>query len=295
MAPASRLRRAVVLTACCALAACKTSASHDAHGTPSAPVAVSSDAGRDPLSPVEVTYATSPGPLRGFLYRPEGQGPFPAVIFNHGSERDPADMLDEAQFYVRHGFILFAPHRRGQGLSAAAGEYIDEAWVSADLQPDRLVELLDAQVDDVAAAVSYLRRLPDVEADRVALVGCSYGGIETLLAAERDLGLRAAIDFAGASMTWARVPPLQERMKRAARRARVPVFFLQAENDVDTAPSRVLSGEMQRAGRPTRVHIFPPNGATATDGHMFCMGSVDPPWRPEVLDFLRETMASEPR
>ena len=96
-------------------------------------------------------------------------------------------------------------------------------------------------------------------------------------------------------MMWARIPPLQERMKRAARSARVPVFFLQAENDVDTAPSRVLSEEMQRAGRPTRIHVFPPSGATAMDGHMFCMGSVDPPWGPEVLDFLRETMASEPR
>jgi carboxymethylenebutenolidase len=268
------------MAAACALAACRT-------GSSPAP------RGRDPLAPQEVTYAVSPGPLRGFLYRPEGKGPFPAVIFNHGSERDPADMLDEAQFYVPHGFVLFAPHRRGQGLSASAGEYINEAWVRARLAPDALVELLDAQVDDVAAAVAYVRALPDVDPDRVALVGCSFGGIETLLAAERSLGLRAAIDFAGAAMTWAKAPPLQERMKRAARGATVPVFFLQAENDFDTTPSRVLSGEMRSAGRPMRVHIFPPSGATAMDGHTFCNGRRDPPWGPEVLDFLRETMTPE--
>ena len=46
-------------------------------------------------------------------------------------------------------------------------------------------------------------------------------------------------------------------MKKAARAARVPVFFLQAENDFDTTPSRVLDNEMRRAGRPSRMQIFP--------------------------------------
>jgi carboxymethylenebutenolidase len=271
MRPASLLGWATVLAAASVLAACETGAR-----------------GRNPLVPEEVAYATSPGMLRGFLYRPEGHGPFPAVVFNHGSEQEPGDMLDEAQFYVRQGFVFFAPHRRGQGRSAAAGEYIDEAWVGARRQPEKLVELLDAQVDDVAAAVSFVRGLPEVDADRVALVGCSFGGIETLLAAERTLGLRAAIDFAGAAIVWAKNPPLQERMKRSARAAAVRVFFIQAENDFDTTPSMVLADEMRRAGRPARLHIFPPSGRTQMDGHMFCVGSSNPPWGPEVLDFLRE-------
>jgi carboxymethylenebutenolidase len=253
--------------------------------------AASVDGGRDPLVPAEVTYATTPGSLRGFLYRPEGTGPFPAVVFNHGSEQEPGDMRDEAEFYVPRGFVLFAPHRRGQGWSADAGEYINEAWIARGEQPQTLVELLDEQVDDVAAAVAYVRALPDVDATRVALVGCSFGGIETLLAAERDLGLRAAIDFAGAAATWARNPALQARMKRAALGATVPVLFIQAENDFDTAPSRVLSDAMRDAGRPTRLRIFPANGATTLEGHMFCNGSADPRWGPEVLEFLRGAMA----
>src|SRR5450432_880583 len=173
MGVASRRRLAAVVALSSALAACKTSADPK-------PL----DVGTDPLVPTEVTYATSPGALRGYLYRPRGQGPFPAVIFNHGSEQDPADMRDEAEFYVRQGFVLFAPHRRGQGLSADAGEYLNAAWIREGERPDTLVALFEAQVDDVAAAVSYARTLPDIDADRIALVGCSYGGIETLLAAE---------------------------------------------------------------------------------------------------------------
>jgi carboxymethylenebutenolidase len=274
------LGRSATLGLVLTFAACKTGA-HPA--TP-----------RDPLRPSEVTYATSPGSLRGFLYRPEGRGPFPAVIFNHGSEQEPGDMLDEAEFYVRHGFVLFAPHRRGQGASADAGEYVDEEWIARGEQPETLVELLEAQVDDVAAAVSYVRALPEVDSTRVALVGCSFGGIETLLAAERDLGLRAAVDFAGGAAMWARNHPLQERMKRAARGATVPVFFIQAANDFDTAPSRILSDTMQRANLPARVRIFPATGSTALDGHTFCNGSADPAWGPDVLAFLRDTMSPGP-
>jgi dienelactone hydrolase len=166
-------------------------------------------------APVQVTYATSPAPLRGFLYRPAGPGPFPALVFNHGSERDASDLRGQAVFYVPRGFVVFVPHRRGHGLSG--GEYYDDVWKRSGRQPAKLVELLDAQVDDVAAAVAWVGRLAYVDRTRVVLAGCSFGGIETLLAAERGLGLRAALDFAGGAILWARTPPLQERMKRAAR------------------------------------------------------------------------------
>jgi pimeloyl-ACP methyl ester carboxylesterase len=125
---------------------------------------------------------------------------------------------------------------------------------------------------------------------RVAVSGCSLGGIESLFAAERGTGIVAAIDFEGAAQTWAANVPLQERMKLAARNAKVPVFFLQAENDFDTTPSRVLSDEMKRAGKPTRVHIFPPNGVTHEEGHSFCTGGRNPPWGAEVIAFLEEAM-----
>ena len=54
-----------------------------------------------------------------------------------------------------------------------------------------------------------------------------------------------------------------------------------------------FSEEMRQSGRPTRVHIVPPAGKTVLDGHTFCNGSADPPWGPEVLDFLRATMVRE--
>ncbi len=229
-----------------------------------------------------VSFQSGRRTLHGFLYRPSGAGPFPTVVYNHGSEPWPGDKRDEAAFYVPHGFVLFVPHRRGQGQSRDAGEYVgdhsdDHARVVADL-----VE----QTDDVMAAVTYVRSLPYVDGTRVAVAGCSFGGIVSLFAAERGEGIEAVVDFAGGAMSWARAPELQERMKQAAREAKVPVFFIQAANDFDTTPSQVLSEEMRRAGKPMRVHVFPPNGSTPQEGHHLCWGGDRPAWGDEVLEFL---------
>jgi len=67
----------------------------------------------------------------------------------------------------------------------------------------------------------------------------------------------------------------------------VPVFFVQAENDFNTAPRRVLSEAMRAEGKPFRVEIFPPFGSGHRDGHgKFCMAGASV-WGPAVLDFLK--------
>jgi len=151
------------------------------------------------------------------------------------------------------------------------------------------VDELVAQTDDVMAAVRFLAAQPFVDPKRVAVAGCSLGGIESLLAAERATGIVAAIDFAGGAMMWAKQPPLRALMSAAARAADVPVLFLQAENDFDTSPSRILSEVRRAAGKPGRARIFTAAGSTAADGHAFCSGGSDPPWGDEVLAFLKET------
>lgn len=130
--------------------------------------------------------------------------------------------------------------------------------------------------------------MPYVDASRIAVAGCSYGGIETLLGAERSPSYRAAVDFAGGAQSWAGNPILQQRLIRAVQGISTPVSFLQAENDYDTQPSRVLSAEMDRLGKPSTMRIYPPFGMTREEGHGgFCEygGSV---WGADVFAFLRQ-------
>jgi carboxymethylenebutenolidase len=244
-------------------------------------------------NPSEVTFSSGKIVLHGFIYKPEGKGPFPALLWNHGSERRPGWLPDLAPIFLSKGYILFIPHRRGHGRSP--GEYVMDQLARAGAngglhaRDKKLVELMEEHLEDQVAALTYLKSLPEVDSQRIAIAGCSFGGIQTILMAERGLGLRAAIDFAGAAQTWKEAPDLRDRLIKAVRQAQMPVLFIQAENDYDLAPSRTLSAEMEKANKPHAIQIFPRFGKTAQDAHEFCVhgGEI---WAPRVFSYLAEAM-----
>ena len=63
--------------------------------------------------------------LTGFLFRAEGPGPFPAIVWNHGSEKNPGGgppFDTVASIFVPNRYVVFAPIRRGHQMSE--GRYI---------------------------------------------------------------------------------------------------------------------------------------------------------------------------
>lgn len=244
-------------------------------------------------APTEVTFPSGNLVLHAFLYKPDGVGPFPALLWNHGSERKPGWLPDVAPLFLKAGYVLFIPHRRGQGRSP--GDYVMDLLAQAgarggrDARDKKLLELMETQLEDQTAALSYLQSLPYVDAKRIAVAGCSFGGIQTVLMAERGLGVRAAVDFAGAAQTWNEAPELRKRMLKAVQNAQMPVFFVQAQGDYDLAPSRDLAAAMQKAGKAHSVQIFPKFGKTNQDAHEFCVrgGAI---WAEQVFAFLKSNM-----
>ena len=61
--------------------------------------------------------------LRALLWRPAGRGPFPAIIYNHGSgpQADPQRPEILGPVFARHGYAFLYMFRRGAGLSADQG------------------------------------------------------------------------------------------------------------------------------------------------------------------------------
>ena len=164
---------------------------------------------------------------------------------------------------------------------------------AADDYDARVVEQLELQSDDVLAAIAWIRAQPYADPAQISVAGCSFGGIETVLAAERAPDLHAAVDFAGASATWSRWPALRDRLRRSVNNAHAPIFFVQAANDYNTTPSRELAAEMDRAHLPHAVRIFPPHGKTPAAGHAhFCIKGMGE-WGEEVLAFLRHPPTRE--
>jgi dienelactone hydrolase len=245
------------------------------------------DAGHPEL----VSFASGSLTLHGYLYKPSGAGPFPAVIWNHGSEKLPGSQPELGGFYTSHGFVFFAPHRHGHGRSP--GEYISDvldAYAkthSAHEQGRELVRLQELYNLDVEAAVAWIKTQPFVDANRLIVSGVSYGGIQTLLAAEKGLGVRGFIPFAPGAKSWASTE-LQDRLKRAVEKAKAPVFLLQARNDWGLGPSEVLGPLIRRRGAPNDARVYPKFGTSADQGHYaFATWDVGTEvWGADVLAFI---------
>ena len=72
----------------------------------------------------EVTFSSGKLILHGFIHKPEGNAPFPAILMNHGSEQFPKSGQGIVEPYVNQGYVVFFPHRRGQGCSSSQSDYI---------------------------------------------------------------------------------------------------------------------------------------------------------------------------
>lgn len=247
-----------------------------------------------PPPPEVVTFASGALALKAMVFRPEGAGPFPAIVYAHGNEPDPSDLFETVgPALAARGFLVFGAHRRGAGLSADQGENLLRRLTEIERREGpaararvALEQLEGPQLDDVAAAVAAVRARADVDPDRVYLIGNSFGGVLVLLAAERGLPVAGAADFAGSAINWERSPQFRERMAEAARNAKLPLFLAQAENDYSTQPTRVLGDVLCASGKVHRSRIYPPFGITAGDGHSLGVDGVDR-WADDVLGFLR--------
>jgi carboxymethylenebutenolidase len=257
------------------------------HARPTLPPEAQRVAFRGPAGSAEL--------MKGFLYVPTGKGPFPAVLWNHGSEALPGWQPELARFYNRQGFVFFIPHRRGQGQSP--GSYIvDRVEAIASQMKDRadgerrFIALQEEAALDVEAALAALKRLPEVDPNRIVMSGVSFGGIQTLLAAEKGLGVRAFVAFAPGAMAWGRVSALGERLRRAVKGAKAPVLVLQAENDYDLAPARALDADLRRRGDGSAAKVYPAFGQSHQDGHgAFAITREGTAiWGAEVVSFFKQ-------
>jgi len=220
------------------------------------------------------------------VYTPAGRGPFRAILYNHGSEQKPGRKPELGRFFSDNGYVFFVPHRRSHGRSPRDPE-VDTLYNSG---ANGVVALQELHLQDQLAALDYLKRLPGVDPQKIALAGCSYGGIQTVLAleagADGKASFRAAIDFAGGAQTWRHSVALQQRMLAAVGKATVPVMFVQAENDYDLSPSHALAKELGKLGKPHKLVIYPPYGASVRDGHGGFCDRGEAVWGRDVLAFL---------
>jgi dienelactone hydrolase len=247
----------------------------------------------------KVTFESDGLTLVGYLYRPEGTGPWPALVWNHGSEKDPSagpQFGTIAATFVPDGYVVFAPVRRGHGESQ--GEYIvNRLKLTARTQGRSAAARLAAellateQFRDQLSGLVYVAKLPSVDSDRIVVAGCSFGGIETLLGAIEGVGYRAAVSISPGALSWDQSEPLRSLLTQTIRRVDIPVLLIQPAKDESLAPSRVLGAEAARLRKPLTTRIYPATGSEKEQGHCFGGARGMHVWAQDAKAFFRASLA----
>ena len=132
----------------------------------------------------------SDGPtLEAMLHLPEGEPPFPGVVICHPHPQYGGDMYNNvvgALVRAVTGIGAAALRFNFRGVGASEGSYDDGK----------------GEADDVLAALGALRSQPEVNADRVALAGYSFGAAVMLRAASDRDDLAAVIAVANPTRRW---------------------------------------------------------------------------------------------
>jgi dienelactone hydrolase len=180
------------------------------------------------------------GAIEGYLSKPDGDGPFPAVIYLHGCS----------------------------GLSAAARKRFSElltGWGYVSLAVDSfatrgMAEACDRPMPDRQAdawgALLYLSKLPFVDRGRIAVVGSSQGGIVAMrLASTHDIKLFDIPDGLNLKIAVAFYP----RCGVASQQLAIPTLILIGELDDWTPAQNCEQWMALRNGRgaPVKLIVYP--------------------------------------
>jgi dienelactone hydrolase len=221
-----------------------------------------------------------PTELDGYLYRPPGEGPFPAVVALHGcgglfvpgTQRISSRHRDWAERLSGLGYAVLLPDSLNpRGVTQVCTSRDPPVW------PGR------HRVRDAYGALDYLRAQPFIAADRVGVMGWSHGGSATLWTAGRAAAEHRSSDAGRFKVAIAFYPGCGD-LDRRGWRAAIPVYILAGEAD-DWTPAercRQLAERARAAGdrveftaypdaphgfdapnqpRRTRTGVFTPSGA----------------------------------
>jgi dienelactone hydrolase len=230
-------------------------------------------------------------------FKPNGPGPFPILILNHG--RSPTDRSNpprfrytkQARFFVERGFAVFEPTRIGYGQEGTRFDPED----SGSCNNKAYAPMAVAASTEIIAVLNYAKQQNYVDPTRVLLVGQSVGGYTTTAtAALAPSGLVAAINFAGGSGGDPKSHPgvpcqgnrLEEMYASFGKTTKVPMLWIYTENDQYFSPtySKAWHAAFVNAGGNAEYHLLPP---FAENGHTLFSNGTEI-WSPVVTDFLRK-------
>jgi len=121
--------------------------------------------------------SSAAGPaITGWIYRPGGSGPFPAIVLAHTCAGVNDHTTVWGKLLASWGYLVLAPDSFGPR---------DEKQVCTKAN----VVTGNMRVADIAGALDFLATQPDVVPGQIGLIGHSHGGWTTVRAVQKTFGL----------------------------------------------------------------------------------------------------------
>lgn len=225
--------------------------------------------------------------LETTVYKPDGDGPFPVVVINHG--KAPGDPRFQARYrpataaryFLQRGYAVVVPMR--QGFSKSGGSYIGGG---CNVESNGRV-----QAEDVKAVFDYLGTQAWADKDRLLVVGQSHGGWTTLAFGQQNYpGVKGLVNFAG-GLRQDNCPGWKQGLAGGAagyaKETRLPSLWFYGDNDsfFDPETFHAMFDRYTAAGGKARLVAY---GKFEADSHaLFGARAGVAIWQAELTAFLQ--------
>lgn len=126
--------------------------------------------------------------LAGLLFKPSGDGPFPAAVIIHGSgtsRRDSGWYLTVVSYLQKQGVVVLLPDKRG----------------SEESEGDWRTSSFDDLATDTMAAVTFLENQTETSISTIGIIGMSQGGRIAPIVAANDGRIAWVVSVVGPAVT----------------------------------------------------------------------------------------------
>jgi dienelactone hydrolase len=165
-------------------------------------------AGNIKLEKIFVPSSESGVNLEVVVAKPRSEGPFPTIIFNHGSTGAGQNKVVYkrtvspgiiASYFADRGWMTLFPQRRGRGKSGGVyGEGLASDGSGYPCDAEIAMAGFERAVEDMDDVVRNLRTLHDLDQSQLAIGGVSRGGILAIAYSGMRPGtFKGAVNFNG--------------------------------------------------------------------------------------------------
>ncbi|MFC5496776.1 alpha/beta hydrolase family protein [Caenimonas terrae] len=237
--------------------------------------------------------------LEAFVYKPNGPGPFPVLILNHGSAggmpQESIAWKRDAAYWSQRGYLVVAPMRRGRGKSSGTSLESEDK----NCKVSEWFNTLPQSLQDLDAVIEFAEKIPEAIAGAVTMIGVSRGGfLSVAYAAEgrHRSKVRSVVNLVGGWVAQAEDQCAQDfnaiAFERYGRQTRTPMLWLYGTGDLFYGDASVseYADTFKKSGGIADFRLIE---GVPENGHW--LPRYPAKWRKLVDDFLHTTNAALPK